>query len=170
MTLTRIVSALIGASALVFSLTASAETKAPPARHSASESSFPMKADAFKKLVDVRLDRLKAHLEQGLTKRSLTPAQKGDIEKAMDGAVKELHAAVDKVGTDGLVTADEAKQIKGLSEQLRAKLRAELKGKHANAKAGGAKAHGAKKRHGKPAASKKAAKDPAALAVKPEKK
>jgi hypothetical protein len=160
-TLSRIASALLGASALAFSLSANAETKAPPARHHAVESAFPMKAEAFKKLVDTRIDHLKAHFAEGLTRRSLTPAQKGDIDKAMDGAMKELHAAVDKVGADGLVTTDEAKRIKGLSEQLRSKMRAELRGRHAYAKAKGAKA--GRTRHGKSAAaSKKAPKDASA--------
>jgi hypothetical protein len=156
-TLARIASALIVGSALTFSFTARAETKAPAAHHHASESAYPMKADAFKKLVDSRIDRLKAHLDQGLGKRSLTPDQKAEIEKAMDGAIKELHAAVDKVSADGTVTRDEAKQIKALSEQLRGKMRAELRGKHANAKAKGAKAGGKHK-----AKAKKSDKDASA--------
>jgi hypothetical protein len=157
--LARIASALIAASTLTFSFTALAETKAPQGHHHAQDSAYPMKADAFKKLVDSRIDRLKAHLDQGLSKRSLLPDQKAEIEKAMDAALKELHAAVDKVTADGIVTRDEAKQIKALSEQLRTKMRAELRGKHANAKAKGAKAGGGK--HKAKAAPKKAEKDAA---------
>jgi len=160
-TLARIASVLIAASALLAPVTAMAETKAPAAahHHAAAESAFPMKAEAFKKLVDGRIERLKGHLEQGLAKRSLTPEQKGEIDKAMDGALKELHAAVDKVSADGIVTRDEAKQIKGLSEQLRTKMRAELKGKHANAKAKGAKAGGSKHKKAAPKKAEKAEKE-----------
>jgi hypothetical protein len=157
-TLSRIASALIAASAFVFPLSAMALTKAPEGHHNRHEStSFPMKAEAYKRLVDGRIEKLKGHLEQGLEKRSLSPDQKADIEKSMDGAVKELHAAVEKVGADGVVTRDEAKQIKDLSEQLRSKMRAELKGKHASAKGKGAKSAKGKANKGK-SLSKKLAK------------
>ena len=89
----------------------------------------------------------------------LSAEQKAAIEKTMDGAVKQLHAAVDKVSADGTVTRDEAKQIKDLSEQLRSRMRAELKGKHASAKSKGGKiAKGKAKKSKAAAASKKAEK------------
>jgi hypothetical protein len=163
-TLARIASALIAASTLVvFPLSARAETKAPAAHHEHThhDSAFPMKAETFKKLVEGRVDRLKGHLEQGLSHRSLSAEQKAEIEKSMDGAVKELHAAVDKVSADGSVTREEAKQIKDLSEQLRSRMRAELKGKHASAKAKGAKSGKGKGKSKSPAkkVSKEAPKD-----------
>jgi len=156
-TLARIASALIAASALVFPCSAWAESRAPQAHHNHHESAYPMKAETFKKLVDGRIDRLKGHLDKGLEKRSLSPEQKAEIGKAMDGALKELHAAIEKVSADGVVTRDEAKQIKDLSEQLRTKMRAELKGKHASSKAKGGKPAGSK--HKAKAAPKKAEKD-----------
>jgi hypothetical protein len=147
-TLARIASALIAVSAFVLPLSAMAETghdggDAHPSRETAGhhhhESAFPMKAEAFKKLVDMKVERMKEHLEKGIARRSLSAEQKAEIEKTMDSGVKELHAAVEKVGTDGVVTRDEAKQIRDLSEQMRNKVRAELRGKHANAKAKGQK-------------------------------
>jgi hypothetical protein len=158
-TLARIASALIAASALVLPCSAWAESRAPQGHHNHHESAYPMKAETFKKLVDGRIDRLKGHLDKGLEKRSLSPEQKGEILKAMDGALKDLHAAVDKVSADGVVTRDEAKQIKDLSEQLRSKMRAELKGKHASIKVKGGKPAGNKRRA--KAAPKKAEKDAA---------
>ena len=82
-TLARIASALIAASALAFPLSAQAETKAPAGHHEHThhDSAFPMRAETFKKLVDGRVDRLKGHLEQGLSHRSLSPEQKAEIEK-----------------------------------------------------------------------------------------
>ena len=159
-TLARIASALIAAAALVFPLTAQAEIKTPAGHHKAQDSACPMKADAFKKLVDGRVDRLKGHMGHSLSKRSLSPEQRSEIEKTMDGAIKELHAAVDKVASDGVVTRDEAKHIKDLSEQIRTRMRAELKGKHASAKAKGQKPAGKQKTPKKAAkASKSAPKD-----------
>jgi hypothetical protein len=147
-TLATIASALIAASALVFPLSAMAETKAPAARHAHAhheESAFPMKAEAFKKLVDLKIEHMKTHMDRGLSKRSLSHGQKADLDKSMEGALKDLHAAVEKVGADGVVTKDEAKQIKDLSDHLRSKVREELKGKHASAKAKGQKSGKGKK-------------------------
>ena len=152
-TLARIASALIAAAALVFPLTAQAEIKTPAGHHTPSQGAYPMKSEAFKKLVDGRVDRLKGHMDHSLSKRSLSPDQRSEIEKTMEGAIKELHAAVDKVASDGVVTKDEAKHIKDLSEQLRTRMRAELKGKHASTKAKGQKPAGKAK-----GAPKKAAK------------
>jgi len=149
-TLATLASALIAASAFVFPLSAMAETKAPAGHHAHAhaESAFPMKAEAFKKLVDLKLERMKTHMDRGLEKRSLSHAQKSELDKSMEGAIKDLHAAVEKVGADGVVTKDEAKHIKDLSEQLRSKVRGELKGKHASTKAKGQKPAKGKKAKG----------------------
>lgn len=156
-TLTRIASALLAAAALVFPLSsAHAETRTPaPHHHAKAESAFPMKAEAFKKLVDGQIGQLKGHMAKGLQKRSLSHGQKSEIEKAMDGALDELHAAVEKVSADGVVTRDEAKQIKALSDKLRARVRGELKGKHASVKVKGGKPA----KHKAKAPPKKAEKD-----------
>lgn len=165
-TFAHLASALLAALALAVPASAMAETKAPAGHHAQKEASFPMKADAYKKLVDGRIEKLKGHFQRGLSKRSLSHEQKADADKTLEGALKELHGAVDKVSADGVVTKDEAKHIKSLSEQLRGKVRDELRGKHAAAKAKGAKpaaksgkavkkAGAAKKA---PPASKKAAK------------
>jgi hypothetical protein len=157
-TIARIASALIAVAALAFPLTAQAETRAPQGHHDPHEAAYPMKAESFKKMVDGRVDHLKGHLAQGLSKRSLSPEQKSEIDKAMDSAVKELHAAVDKVSADGVVTRDEAKQIKALSDHIRSKMRSELKGKHASAKAKGQKSGKHKNKGATPKASKSAPK------------
>src|SRR5512141_74746 len=138
-TLAHLVSALIAATALVLPLSAMAETKAPAGHHARHESAFPMKAELFKKLVDGKIEKMKGHFERGVAKRSLSHEQKSEIDKSLDGALKDLHSAVDKVSSDGVVTNDEAKQIKDLSEQLRSKVREELSGKHASGKVKGQK-------------------------------
>jgi hypothetical protein len=150
-TLARIASALIAVSAFVLPLSAMAETShdEPAGHHHHHESAFPMKAEAFKKLVDMKVERMKEHLEKGIARRSLSAEQKAEIEKTMDSAAKELHAAAEKVGENGVVTRDEAKKIRDLSEQMRNKVRAELRGKHANAKAKGQKSGKSKAPKGK---------------------
>jgi hypothetical protein len=156
-TLARLASALIAASAFVLPASAMAENKASSDHHAQKESAFPMKADLFKKLVEGKIGKLKGHFKKGVAKRSLSHQQKTEITKSLDFALKDLHAAVDKVSSDGVVTKGEAKRIKTLSEKLRSKVREELKGKHANAKAKGQKR--AKKASHKKVPAKKAHKD-----------
>jgi archaellum component FlaC len=118
-----------------------------------------MKADIFKKLVDGKIEKLKGHFSKSVAKRSLSHEQKSEIDKSFEGALKDLHSAVDKVSADGVVTKDEAKQIKSLSEHLRTRVREEMRGKHANAKAKGQKSGkraGARKAPGKKHESAKA--------------
>lgn len=154
-TLAHLASVIIAASAFVLPASAMAENKASHSKH--QDSAFPMKADLFKKLVEGKIDKMKGHFDKGVSKRSLSHGQKAEITKSLEGALKDLHSAVDKVSSDGVVTKDEAKQIKDLSEQLRGKVREELKGKHANAKAKGQKP--SKKAGGKKAPAKKAQKE-----------
>lgn len=154
-TLVRLASVFIAASAFVLPASAMAENKASHGKH--QDSAFPMKADLFKKLVEGKIDKMKGHFDKGVSKRSLSHEQKTEITKSLEGALKDLHSAVDKVSSDGVVTKDEAKQIKDLSEKLRGKVREELKGKHANAKAKGQKP--SKKAGGKKAPAKKAQKE-----------
>ncbi len=151
-TLAHLASALIAVTAFVLPASAMAETKAPAGHHAKHESVFPMKADTFKKLVDGNIEKMKGHFERGAKKRSLSHEQKAEIDKSLDSALKDLHSAVDKVSSDGVVTKDESKQIKDLTEHLKTRVRDELKGKHANAKAKGQKSG---KKAGKKAAAKK---------------
>lgn len=134
-TFARLASALLVTSVFILPASAMAETKS----HAAKDSAFPMKAEVFKKIVAGKIDKMKGHFEKGVAKRSLSHGQKAEMDKSLDVALKELHAAVDKVSADGVVTKDEAKQVKELSDHLRGKVRAELRGKHANAKAKGQK-------------------------------
>jgi archaellum component FlaC len=133
-TFARLASAVIAAAVFVVPASAMAVTK-----HKKAESAFPMKAEVFKKIVDGKIDKMKGHFEKGMKKRSLSHNQKADLDKTLEGALKELHSTVDKVSADGVVTKDEAKQVKRVSDQLRTKVREELRGKHASTKAKGQK-------------------------------
>jgi tellurite resistance protein len=139
-TLARLAATLLAATLLAAPLPALAEGKAPAPKAAAEQ--FPMKADRFKKLTDAKLSHMKRHLDHALSKRSLTAAQRGDIEKSADAAAKQIQTAVAKASSDGVVTGEEAKQIRALGEQLRGKIQGELKGKHANAKPKGDKPKG----------------------------
>lgn len=137
-TFARLASAVIAAAIFVVPASAMAVTKHGKAVPKA-ESAFPMKADLFKKIVDGKIGKMKGHFQKGMKKRSLSHHQKADLDKSLESALNELHSAVDKVSADGVVTKDEAKQVKRVSDQLRSKVREELRGKHASTKAKGHK-------------------------------
>lgn len=148
-TLARIVSALIAASVAVVPVTAMADQKPSEAKpvedaHLKGSShrdrpAFPMKAEEFRKMVEKKLERIKARVERAMSKQSLPAPQRAEVNKAVDTAVKEVHSALDKAAADGVVTRDEAKQVKAIAEQLRAKMREQFKEKGPRAKAPKAK-------------------------------
>lgn len=134
-----VVSVMIAASAFLLPVSAMAGSKAQAGPQGQQESTFPMKAGTFKRLVGAKIEQMKGHLQRGLAKRSLSHEQKAEVGKAMDSALKDVHAAVAKAGADGIVTKSEAKQVKKLSEVVRERVRGELRGKHASAKGKGGK-------------------------------
>ncbi|MEP7121737.1 MAG: hypothetical protein ABJE95_12535 [Byssovorax sp.] len=143
-TVARLAAALIAAATFAVPMTSFAETKPAPAEHGhkhhgdADKAQFPMKADEFRAIVEKRIERVKARVEKGMEEHKLPAAQRAVITKAVDDAAKQVRGAVDKAAADGTVTKEEAKQVRELAEQLRAKVRGELGG-GAHAKA--SKAH-----------------------------
>jgi hypothetical protein len=143
--LARIASASLAMAIAVVPLTAMAE-KAPSDatrlehnhRKGASHRdapAFPMKAEEFRKMVERRIERIKARVERSMRKHSVPAPQRAEVNKAVDTAVKEVHAGVDKVAADGVVTRAEAKQVKAIATELRDKMREQLKEKGPRAKA-----------------------------------
>ncbi len=121
-------------------MTSFAETKPAAVAHGGKhhgdgdKAQYPMKADEFRAMVEKRIEKVKARVEKGMEEHKLPAAQRAVITKAVDDAAKQVRGAVDKAATDGTVTKEEAKQVRELAEQLRAKVRSELLGgKHAKA-------------------------------------
>jgi hypothetical protein len=149
-TLARIASVLIAASLASVPIAAMADQKPSETRlleassHKGSpqrdKPAFPMKAEEFRKMVEKRIEHIKTHIERSMSKHSLPAPQRAEVNKAVDTAVKEVHGAVDKVAADGVVTRDEAKQVKAIADQLRDKMREQFKEKGPRAKAPKAKA------------------------------
>jgi Ni/Co efflux regulator RcnB len=147
-TVSRLLSALVlSATFIAAPLAASAEeANAPAADHGKKgerrahgdkqKPSFPMKAEEFRKRVDHRIEKVKARVERALDKHKVPAARRGEVNKALEGAEKEVRGAVDKAVTDGVVTKDEAKQVRDLAKRLRESAGAFLKGKHGGHKGG----------------------------------
>ena len=138
-TVARLAAALIAAATFAVPMTSFAETK-PAAierghkQHGdGDKAQFPMKADEFRSKVEKKIEKIKARVEKGMEEHKLPAAQRAVITKAVDDAAKQVRGAVDKAALDGTVTKEEAKQVRELAEQLRAKVRGEFGGKHAKA-------------------------------------
>jgi hypothetical protein len=143
-TVARLAAALIAAATFAVPMTSFAETKPAAVEHGhkhhgdGDKAQFPMKADEFRSMVEKRIEKIKARVEKGMEEHKLPAAQRVVVTKAVDDAAKQVRGAVDKAAADGTVTKEEAKAVRDLAEQLRAKVRSELGG-GAHAKAG--KAH-----------------------------
>jgi hypothetical protein len=138
-TVARLAAALIAAATFAVPMTSFAETKPAPAEHGhrhhgeGDKAQYPMKADEFRSMVEKRIEKVKARVEKGMEEHKLPAAQRAVITKAVDDAAKQVRVAVEKAAADGTVTKEEAKEVRDLAEQLRAKVRSELGGKHAKA-------------------------------------
>jgi tellurite resistance protein len=143
-TVARLAAALIAAATFAVPMTSFAETAPASVEHThkhhgdKDKAQYPMKAEEFRAIVEKRIEKVKARVEKGMEEHKLPAAQRAVITKAVDDATKQVRGAVDKAAADGTVTKEEAKQVRELAEQLRAKVRADLGG-GAHAKAG--KAH-----------------------------
>jgi hypothetical protein len=142
-TVARIAAALFTASlTLAAPLVASADQKPregarPEASAGASKHDraiFPMKASEFQKIIEKRIERIKAQVERSMTKHALPAPARVEVTRAVEAAVKDMQSTLDKASADGSVTKDEAKEIRDLATQLREKLREQLKDKGPRAK------------------------------------
>lgn len=138
-TVARFAAALIAAATFAVPMTSFAETApaavSPGHKHHGDKdkAQFPMKAEEFRAMVEKRIEKVKARVEKGMEEHKLPREQRVVITKAVDDAAKQVRGAVDKAAADGTVTKEEAKAVRELAEQLRARVRGELGGTHAKA-------------------------------------
>ena len=139
-TVARLAAALIAAATFAVPMTSFAEAAPAAVTHGGhkhhgdkEKAQYPMKADEFRAMVEKRIEKVKARVEKGMEDRKLPREQRAVITKAVDDAAKQVRGAVDKAAADGTVTKEEAKAVRELAEQLRAKVRGELGGSHAKA-------------------------------------
>lgn len=92
-------------------------------RREHGEKNFPMKADAFKQLVEERIARARAHLDKALDKHEVPDAVRAQIKKDFDAGATAVRAAAGRVAADGEVTKTEAKEVRDLAKDLKQKAR-----------------------------------------------
>lgn len=97
---------------------------------------FPVKADGFAKMVDTRLSDAKTKLESGLARHKVEGDAKAAVLKDFDTGAALVRAAAKRVGKDGEVTKDEAKEVRQLVKSLRKDMRTKFAPKKAHKPAG----------------------------------
>ena len=88
---------------------------------------YPMKADAFRKATDTRIERLWGAIEKKLERRSVSAERKKSLRKMFDEAAQETRAQVTKATADGIVTQAEGDQVKRLALGIRLRLRERIR-------------------------------------------
>ncbi len=119
------------------------ETPAEAGQHGGkAKPQFPLKADVFKERVHERIAKQRAKVEAKMEKRGVPAARRVEVRKALDDVQGKVQAAVDKAAKDGLITRDEAQEVRRLAREARKAIAEQL---------GLGKKHGKKaKQHARP--------------------
>ena len=75
--------------------------------------SFPMKADVFQQRVDAKLTKMQAHVEKRIIEKKLDATQASEMRTRSAERAAKVRAAATAAEQDGVVTADEAKAVRG---------------------------------------------------------
>ena len=105
-------------------LTALAADRVPVAETKKKESRFPMKAESFNKVIDKRIAKMRERLTQMLANHKVPESVQAQAKKDFDDGAVIVRAAATRVGADGTVTKDEAKEVRDLAKDMKRKARA----------------------------------------------
>ena len=100
-----------------------APTAAKGGAKKGKEKHFPIEAQKFQELVDQRISKAREHMETALEAHHVPDVIKAQIRKDFESGASEVRAAAKRVGTDGTVTKDEAKEVRDLAKSLKEKAR-----------------------------------------------
>jgi hypothetical protein len=84
---------------------------------------FPIEAQKFQEMVDKRISKARAHMERAMEKHHVSDALKAQIRKDFEVGAAQIRAAAKRLGADGTVTKEEAKEVRGLTKSLKQKSR-----------------------------------------------
>ena len=79
---------------------------------------FPMKGDEFQKHMDARLAKMREKLEQRITKKQISADQATEMRAKFDAGAAKIGAATKQATADGVVTEDEAKQVREVAKSV----------------------------------------------------
>lgn len=84
---------------------------------------FPVDAQKFEQIVDKRITKAREHMERAMESHHVPDALKTQIRKDFDDGAAAVKAAAKRVGADGTVTREEAKEVKDLAKSIKQKAR-----------------------------------------------
>jgi hypothetical protein len=87
------------------------------------EHQFPMKAEAFRDMVEKRIAHAREKLDRVLERKEVPDALRTQIKKDFEDGATAVRTAATRVSADGTVTKDEAKQVRDLAKDLKKKAR-----------------------------------------------
>jgi hypothetical protein len=126
--LSRLVASAIALSlALSFAPLVHAEEAEGSTGHGSHRLHYPMKSEDFKKVIEKRIAGVKNAIDKKLERHGVSPDRRAQIRHTVDVAATDLRAAVEKVGSDGVVTKEESVKVKSLADKLRGKVRKQLR-------------------------------------------
>jgi hypothetical protein len=73
---------------------------------------FPMKAADFKQRVETRIAKVRERVSKMLDKRNVGAEERKAMMARLDQSAAKIRAAADRVGKDGTVTVEEAKEVR----------------------------------------------------------
>lgn len=104
---------LIAAAALATTLGLAGMASAEGKDHKGREKLvFPMKADEFQKRIDGRLQKKKEHIEKKISEKQVPADKAKEIRDRFAENAAKIAAATKQVTSDGVVTEEEAKQVR----------------------------------------------------------
>jgi hypothetical protein len=99
---------------------------------------FPVKTDEFKQMVEKRIAHARERLQGALAAHSVPEGIQAQIKKEFEDGANVVRAAAARVGADGTVTKDEAKEVKQLARKLKRQAREKFQLGRKDAKKGNA--------------------------------
>lgn len=111
------VAALVPASAVAQDTTA-ATTPAKARKHAKAEKKG-IPADRFRQEIDARIARARDRLEHHIEKKRMSEPSAGAMRTEFNAVVLSVRAKVAAVAKDGVVSRDEAREVRALVRQIR---------------------------------------------------
>ena len=88
---------------------------------------FPIAAQKFHEHIEARISKQRARVEQAMEKRSVPEATRAQVRKELDIGSAAVRDIVKRVGADGSVTREEAREVRELTKEIKKNARAKLK-------------------------------------------
>ena len=80
---------------------------------------FPMKGDEFSKHMDTKLAKMRERLERRITEKQIAANDAKELRAKFDAGAAKVVAITKQVAADGVVTEDEAKQVRATAKEMK---------------------------------------------------